>query len=283
MRKINKKIFALVLILVAGVSLAACENDTGEVEKAPKNVVYKQVKRDNKIIWGVKNDTRLFSIMDIKENKLEGFDIDMARAITKKILGKKGQAELFQVSAKTKIPVLKNGNIDATISSVTITPERKKIVTFSKPYFYAGQSLLVKKGSKIKNIKSLNTKNSVIAAVKGTTAVENIHKFAPKAHVLEYDDYGQAFTALKAGQVMAMSTDNGILAGIAAENPKYQVVGGTFTHEPYGIAVNKGETKLAKQIDKALAELKRDGTYSRLMKKWFGNIPGFSLKEAEGK
>lgn len=283
MRKFNKKIWALILVLLAGISLAACENDTGEAENSPKNEVYKQIKSSNKIIWGVKNDTRLFSIMDVKENKLEGFDIDMARAITKKILGKKGQAELFQVSAKTKIPVLKNGNIDATISSVTITPERKKIVTFSKPYFYAGQSLLVKKGSKIKSIKNLNTKNSVVAAVKGTTAVQNIHKFAPKAHVLEYDDYGQAFTALKAGQADAMSTDNGMLAGIAAENPGYQVVGGTFTHEPYGIAVNKGETKLAKKINQALAELKKDGTYSRLMNKWFGDIPGFSVKDAEGK
>lgn len=283
MRKFNKKVWALFLVLLAGISLAACENDTGEAENSPKNEVYKQVKSSNKIIWGVKNDTRLFSIMDIKENKLEGFDIDMARAITKKILGKKGQAELFQVSAKTKIPVLKNGNIDATISSVTITPERRKIVTFSKPYFYAGQSLLVKKGSKVKSIKNLNTKNSVVAAVKGTTAVENIHKFAPKAHVLEYDDYGQAFTALKAGQADAMSTDNGMLAGIAADNPGYQVVGGTFTHEPYGIAVNKGETKLIKKINQALDELKKDGTYSRLMNKWFGDIPGFSVKDAEGK
>lgn len=283
MRKFNKKIWALILVLLAGISLAACENDTGEAESSPKNEVYQQVKSSNKIIWGVKNDTRLFSIMDIKENKLEGFDIDMARAITKKVLGKKGQAELFQVSAKTKIPVLKNGNIDATISSVTITPERRKIVTFSKPYFYAGQSLLVKKGSKVKSIKNLNTKNSVVAAVKGTTAVENIHKFAPKAHVLEYDDYGQAFTALKAGQADAMSTDNGILAGIAADNPGYQVVGGTFTHEPYGIAVNKGETKLIKKINRALDELKKDGTYSRLMNKWFGDIPGFSVKDAEGK
>lgn len=283
MRKFNKKVWALFLVLLAGISLAACENDTGEAENSPKNEVYKQVKSSNKIIWGVKNDTRLFSIMDIKENKLEGFDIDMARAITKKILGKKGQVELFQVSAKTKIPVLKNGNIDATISSVTITPERRKIVTFSKPYFYAGQSLLVKKGSKVKSIKNLNTKNSVVAAVKGTTAVENIHKFAPEAHVLEYDDYGQAFTALKAGQADAMSTDNGMLAGIAADNPGYQVVGGTFTHEPYGIAVNKGETKLIKKINQALDELKKDGTYSRLMNKWFGDIPGFSVKDAEGK
>lgn len=78
-----------------------------------------------------------------------------------------------------------------------------------------------------------------------------------------------------------MSTDNGILAGIAAENPGYKVVGGTFTHEPYGVAVDKGQTKMADAINKALVKLEKNGTYNRLMHKWFDGIPGFSIKEAE--
>ena len=97
---------------------------------------------------------------------------------------------------------------------------------------------------------------------------------------MEFDDYGQCFTALKAGQGQAMSTDNGILAGIAAENKGYSVVGGTFTHEPYGIAVDKGQTEFAQKINQALKELKQNGTYNKLMHKWFDGIPGFSIKEA---
>lgn len=283
MKKIWKKLMILgVLLLVAG-SLSACESygDNADTQKQPVVNVYQQVKKSKKIIWGVRNDTRLFGIMDIKTRQLVGFDIDLAKAITKQMLGKNAQAELFQTSSKTKIPVLKNGNVDALMATVTITPERKKEVTFSMPYFNAGQSLLTKKTSDIHSVKDLNKSNITVVAVKGTTAVDNIHKFAPKARVLEYDDYGQCFTALKAGQGQAMSTDNGILAGIAAENKGYHVVGGTFTKEPYGIAVDKGQTQMAHAIDKALKQLEQNGTYSRLMHKWFDGIPGFSIKEAE--
>ena len=163
---------------------------------------------------------------------------------------------------------------------MTITEERKKIVDFSTPYFNAGQAILVPNNSKIKNVYDLNKSGITVLAVKGTTAVANIKKFAPKANVSEYDDYGQAFSALKAGQGQALTTDNGILAGIADENPGFKIVGGTFTSEPYGIAVRKGDTQLRNKIDQALEELKADGTYQKLLKKWFSGIPGFSIKEA---
>ena len=83
--------------------------------------------------------------------------------------------------------------------------------------------MLVKADSSIKNVRDLNGNTAL--AVKGTTAVDNVKKFAPKAKVFEYDDYGQAFTALKAGQGQAMTTDNGLLAGIASENKGYKLVG----------------------------------------------------------
>ena len=86
---------------------------------------------------------------------------------------------LYRLPQKTRIPLLKNGNIDAILATMTITPDRKKQVTFSEPYFTAGQSLLVKDDSTIKNIKDLNGKTAL--AVKGTTAVDNVKKFAPKA------------------------------------------------------------------------------------------------------
>lgn len=238
------------------------------------------MKKSNEITWGVKADTRLFGLMSIKTGKIEGFEVDLANALTKEILGKNAKANFVQTTAKTKIPLLKNENIDAVLAAMTITPERKKQIDFSDPYFYAGQSLLVKDDSTIKSIKDMNGKTAL--AVKGTTAVANVKKFAPKAKVLEFDDYGQAFTALKAGQGQAMTTDNGLLAGIATENKGYKLVGGTYTNEPYGIAVNKGQTQMRNAINRALVKLKKDGTYDALVKKWFSGIPGFNIKEAEG-
>lgn len=272
MKKFIRVLIAPILFLLL-ISLTGCKN------KNKNQNVYQEVKQTRTIMWGVKADTRLFGLMNIKTGKIEGFEADLANALTHEILGKNAKAEFTQTTSKTRIALLKNGNVDAVLATMTITPDRKKQVLFSEPYFVAGQSLLVAKDSPIKNIKDLNGKTAL--AVKGTTAVANVNKFAPKAKVLEYDDYGQAFTALKAGQGQAMTTDNGLLAGIASENPGYKLVGGTYTSEPYGIAVKKGQTEWATKINDALNQLKKNGTYNYLLNKWFKGIPGFDIKEVE--
>ncbi|MCT7858727.1 MAG: transporter substrate-binding domain-containing protein, partial [Lactobacillus crispatus] len=81
----------------------------------------------------------------------------------------------------------------------------------------------------------------------------------------------------------AFVTDNGILAGILRDSSGYKLVGGTFTNQPYGIAVNKGQNDMLKHINTALAKLEKNGTYNHLVKKWFGNIPGMNIKELEKK
>ncbi|WP_057729568.1 transporter substrate-binding domain-containing protein [Lactobacillus acidophilus] len=268
MKKLRKFLFLPLLMLLA-LTLSACGN------KSSQNV-YRKVKADKQIVWGVRADTRLFGLTNVKTGKIEGFEIDLARALTKQMLGKNEKADFVTTTANTRIPLLKNGNIDAVLATMTITPERAKQVTFSKPYFPAGSSLLVPNDSKIKSVKDLN--NKTVLAVKGTTAVDDVHKSAPKARVLQFDDYGQAMSALKANQGVALTTDNGLLAGIAQENPGYKLVGGVYSDAPYGIAVNKGQKDMADHIDKALDELEANGTYNRLIRKWFAGIPGFSLK-----
>ena len=274
MSKWFKRVLALLVPVFLVTVLAGC------AEKKPDNV-YESTKEAKKIVWGVKADTRLCGLMNVKTGNIDGFDVDLARALTKQMYGKDAKAEFVQTTAKTKVPLLKNGNIDAVAAAMTITDERKKIINFTQPYFGAGQSLLVKRGSSIKTIRDLNKPGTKVMAVKGTTAVANVHKFAPQARVLELDDYAQAFTALKSGQGVAMTTDNGILYGIAKENPDYEVVGGTFTNEPYGLAVDKGQDEMRDHLNKALNELQANGTYKRLVQKWFGGIPGFDVKEVE--
>lgn len=97
-----------------------------------------------------------FGLLDTKDGKIKGFEIDLAKAITKQMLGKNAKAKFIQVTSSTRMPMLKNGNIDAIIATMTNTPERRKQVAFTDTYFLAGQSLLVKKGSSIKNVKDLN-------------------------------------------------------------------------------------------------------------------------------
>ncbi|WP_280948778.1 transporter substrate-binding domain-containing protein [Lactiplantibacillus plantarum] len=276
MKKLKRLIGALGMLAMLVVVLTAC----GSRQSLAKQDVLTNDKASKTITWGVKADTKLFGLMDVKDNQIKGFDADIATALTKRVLGKNATAKFVQVTSQTRIPLLKNGNIDAIIATMTITPEREKQVDFTNSYFDAGQSLLVKKGSAIKSVKDLNKSGTKVLGVTGANSVENIKKAAPKAKVLELSDYAQAMTALKSGQGVALTTDNGILYGMASQNPGYEVVGGTFTKEPYGIAVNKGQEPLKKALDKALKEIEADGTYNRILKKWFGNVAGFDYKEA---
>lgn len=261
------------LLTVALLTLSGCG------QSVAKQDVLKQDEQSKQITWGVKSDTRLFGLENIRTGRLEGFEIDLAKAMTKKILGPDGKCVFVPVTSGTRVPLLKNGNIDAIMATMTITPEREKQVDFTHSYFDAGQSLLVKKGSPIKNINDLNHSGKIVLGVSGSNSVKNVAKYAPKARVLQLSDYAQAMTALKSKQGDALTTDNGILYGMAAENPGYEVVGGNFTKEPYGIAVNKNQERFRKKLNWALKEVEKDGTYNRLLLKWFSNVKGFNYQE----
>ena len=249
MKKYWRLLSLSALLFITLLTLSACGTSI-----AKKDVLTEDM-RSQRITWGVKADTRLFGLENIRTGKLEGFEIDLATAITKKILGPQGKPIFVPVTSGTRVPLLKNGNIDAIMATMTITPEREKQVDFTHSYFDAGQSLLVK------------------------NSVKNVAKFAPKARVLQLSDYAQAMTALKSKQGDALTTDNGILYGMAAENPGYEVVGGNFTKEPYGIAVNKNQARFRNKLNWALREVEKDGTYNRLLLKWFGNVKGFNYQE----
>lgn len=245
---------------------------------------WKRVQRLGIIRWGVKADTRLFGLMNTKTAEPEGFDVDIAKALTIQMSRQSGvpmQADFTVVTSNTRIQLLKNANIDGFIATATITPEREKIIDFSDSYFRAGQSILVKRNSGIHSIRDLNNSRSTIIGVVGSNSVINARKFAPKAHILALGDYGQAMAALRAGQGQALTTDNGILYGLATENPNYTVVGGTFTTEPYGIAYDNNQTEMVKQTNRALKTIIANGTYNRLIRKWFSNVPGLNWRTLE--
>ncbi len=260
---IKKRFFSFLVLMAAITGLAGCKS-----ESVADLDILETSQASNQIVWGVKNDTRLFGLMDIPSREVKGFDIDIAKEITEKLLGRDGHPVFVEVTSKTRIPLLKNGNIDAIIATMTISEERKKQVDFSDVYFDAGQSLLVKKGSPIKSVADLDSSTTVLV-VKGSTSAVNIREASPEARILELENYAEAFTALQAGQGDAMTTDNAILLGMASENPDYELVGGTFTEEPYGIAINKGQENFLNAVNQALQEMHADGTYDEIYSKWF--------------
>ena len=118
MKKIKRFLFLPLLILLA-FTLTACG-------KHASNNVYQKVKESKTIVWGVRADTRLFGLTNIKTGHIEGFEIDLAKALTKQMLGKDAKTDFVTTTANTRIPLLKNGNVDAVLATRTITPESVK-------------------------------------------------------------------------------------------------------------------------------------------------------------
>lgn len=281
-KSVWKKVTGLGLVLMLGASvLAGCgagktsegANQGGQaaVGSAAASTVAKMKER-GKFVVGVKYDLNLFGLKDPASGNVEGFDIDIAKAIAKKVLGDESKIELKEVTSKTRIPMLKNGEIDAIIATMTITEDRKKEVDFSDVYFMAGQSLLVKKDSPINGLQDLKKGMKVLTA-KGSTSAKNIRAKAPDVEVLEFENYAEAFTALKAGQGDALTTDNALLYGMSKQDANYRVTEETFTEEPYGIAINKGDAEFVKTVNDLLKEMKENGEYDKIYEKWIGEKP----------
>lgn len=261
--KKSKKYSWMLFLLLPLLLLTACSG--GAI--ADQDIA-ERIQENPTITWGVKADTNLFGLYNIEEGEIQGFDIDIAKALTEVITGQEENAKFVEVTSKTRVPLLKNGNIDAIIATMTISPERLKQVNFSDIYFAAGQSLLVPESSSLNGIEDL-TKDHTVLAVKGSTSAQNIRAAAPDTNILELENYAEAFTALQAGQGDAVTTDNAILLGIIADNPGYRLAGQPFTDEPYGIAIDYGQENFLNQVNEALDTLVENGTYEQIFHKWF--------------
>ncbi|NTU22775.1 transporter substrate-binding domain-containing protein [Brevibacillus sp. HB1.2] len=274
--KLWKKVAGMGLVLMlSATALAGCGGGSkteGGAQGTPAAGTLAKIKERDKLVVGVKYDLNLFGLKDPATGNVEGFDIDIAKAIAKKVLGDENKIELKEVTSKTRIPMLKNGEIDAIIATMTITEDRKKEVDFSDVYFLAGQSFLVKKDSSINGLKDMQ-KGMKIVTAKGSTSAKNIRASAPDVEVLEFENYAEAFTALKAGQGDALTTDNALLYGMAKQDPNYRVTEETFTEEPYGIAISKGDAEFVKTVNDLLKEMKENGEYDKIYEKWIGTKP----------
>lgn len=248
-------VLALVLALVFSVSAA----NAGKLE---------EIKERGKIVCGVKDSVNLFGFVDPNSNELVGFDVDICKYIAAK-LGV--DVEFKVVTSKNRIPMLAQGSVDMLAATMTHKFSRDENIDFSITYFMDGQKLLVEKGAGIMSTADLAGKK--VGTVKGSTSEKNIIAAQPAAHVISYDEYPQAFQALKQGKVVAVTTDSGILAGLKVGDDKpekWEVVGEFFSSEPYALGVPENDSDFRDFINLTLNEMWIDGTYQQLFKKWMG-------------
>ena len=253
-----KKFLAILTVLVFATSFAgvALAEDT-----------YDAVKKKGVLVVGVKDASPGFGYIDPKTREIVGYDCDFAAYIAKKMQVK---LELKGVTSAARIPQLQAGNVDMIAATLTYTAERAKQVDFSYTYFLTGQKFLVKKGT-VKDLTDLNGKK--IGTAKGTTSEQNAAKALLDATILSFDDYPQAFLALQQGKVVAVTTDESILAGILGKAPnkdQYEIADMRISDEPYGLAIRKGNPKFLKFINETLLEMEKNGEARKIWEKWLG-------------
>ena len=207
-----------------------------------------------------------------KNGKPVGFDIDLMREI-----GKRAgfTPEFKNVTFDGINPGLGNNLYDAGASSFTITKAREKQIDFSDPYFNADQSLMVQSGSPIKSIDDIG--DGTVGVQLGTTGELKAKEFEQQGkitgEVRTFDTITEAFSALENGQIDAVINDFPVSAYFAKTGGgSLEVVQTIPTGEQYGIAFPT-DSDLVEPVNKALGEIKKDGTYAKIYEKWLGQKP----------
>ena len=141
---------------------------------------------------------------------------------------------------------------------------------FSTIYYDAGQRVLVSKDSPAKSIDDLGGKR--VCAAKGSTSYDNIVKVAAKPIAVDRPAFGDCLVAFQQNEVDAISTDDTILAGMAAQDPYAKVIGRPFTKEPYGMAMSKDHPEFTRFVNGVLAKNRANGTWKATYERWLGNF-----------
>ncbi len=209
-----------------------------------------------------------FETVNTETGKPEGFDIDLITEICK-INGWK--PEFIVTPFDGMIPGLQSKKYDVAISSMTITPERQAVIDFSDPYYLAGQTLAVPLADN--GIKSPDDLKGKRVGVQLGTTGELMAQKIPDAKVFSYDNIGAAFIDMQNGNLDAVLNDYPTTQAYIRAHSTAKTVGDILSKENYGIALRKDETELRSAINKALAEIRKNGTYRTLHMKWFDTEP----------
>jgi glutamate transport system substrate-binding protein len=273
----SKRLISVALTsAIVVLSLAACGNggdDTGSsvVDRAAK---------DKKLVIGVKADQPGLGLRT-PDGTFTGFDIDVAKYVAKELGVDEKDITFKEAVSANREAFLQQGQVDMVVATYSINDARKQKVSFAGPYLVAGQDLLVREDNKdIKGPQSLNGKK--LCSVAGSTSAQLIKdKYAKDVQLQEERTYSACVDRVLSGQLDAVTTDNSILYGYAAQHPaELRVIGAPFSQENYGIGLKKDDKKGRDAVNDALAEMVSDGSWNAALK---ANLPtsGFPVPTLE--
>lgn len=220
--------------------------------------------------------------LGLKEgNKYTGFDVEVAKYVAKELGYDEGKIEWVQTPSPQRESMLEAGQVKMIFATYSISDKRKEKISFGGPYFIAGQDLLVRSDeTAITGPDTLTGKK--LCSVAGSTPAQKIADKYPGVDLQTFDTYSKCVEALASGAVDALTTDNVILAGYAAQSQyegKLKVVGKPFSEEKYGVGIAKGDKELCTRINTALEKMVSDGAWQKALDETVGKS-GFKVDTA---
>jgi glutamate transport system substrate-binding protein len=221
------------------------------------------------ITVGTKFDQPLFGLVG-PSGVPEGFDVEIAKIIASELGISEDNIEWTETVSANREPFIENGQVDIVVATYTINDKRKEVVSFAGPYYMAGQSILVlADNDDIESEEDLV--GQPVCSVTGSTPAAKLAEIG--AEPVLTDTYSNCLEPLRSGQVVAVSTDNVILAGLAAQNEgEFKVVGEPFTEEPYGIGLALEDTEFRMWINDVLEAAYEDGRYEEAWNSTAGTV-----------
>ena len=261
--------------VAAGAVLAGCGNSNATSADSSSDAKSDEKKgmaliEDGKLTVVAELGFAPFEYMDEKTGEPVGFDVDVINAVAEKM----GLTASYLPNQKfdTLVPIIKQGGkADVSIAAITITDERMESVDFSEPYLDSNQAIVVAKGSS-ETEETLNDASKQVVCQGGTTGDEWIGENLPDAVRVPVDDVTAALTGVQTGLYQAMVVDLPVASYMLAQSfSDLQIVKEIPTGEQYGIAVSKDNPELTQAVNKALEDMKSDGTMKEIETKWFGS------------
>ncbi|MFV0464363.1 MAG: glutamate ABC transporter substrate-binding protein [Nostocoides sp.] len=255
-----RRISAAAAITAAALGLAACgsSDDGGSTGGS------------GSIKIGIKFDQPGLGLKD--GDKYTGFDVDVATYIADKLGYAADKIEWVQAPSAQRETLISTGQVTLIAATYSITDSRKEKVSFAGPYFIAGQDLLVQSSNTdITGPDSLAGKK--LCSVTGSTSAQKVKDKVPGVNLQEFGTYSECVAALSAGSIDAVTTDDTILAGYAAQDTykgKLKVVGAPFSEERYGVGLKKGDTELCNKVNDAITSMTSDGSWQKFVDNNFG-------------
>ncbi|WP_211977660.1 glutamate ABC transporter substrate-binding protein [Brevibacterium sp. W7.2] len=263
-----------------GSQAAAPEYTVNESADVADSKTWQAAKDAGQLKVGVKFDQPGLGNVTTGSEDPEGFDIEIAKMVGAQLGFAPDQIDFVETVSANREPFLQQGTVDMVVATYTINDERKQVVDFAGPYYVAGQDLLVKSDSDIAGPEDLAGRK--VCSVDGSTPAQRIQDEYGDAELVTYDTYSKCVTDLQSGAVDAVTTDDAILRGYAAQNEgELKVVGKPFSEEPYGIGLPKDDTALRNAVNDAVQKSMDDGQWTEAFEYTLGSAEGVKMPEID--